>query len=383
MNLKFIGIDFIANVRAWLRSPGTVFWTILFPVLLIMIFGAIFSGSDDVKYDLVVQNLDSDGENTVFSETLVESLKQVDVLNIEMIEPGVDISDYMGENDKSSGLVIPEGFSDDVSYYLAYKHNESIPFDSDSLPFNLSLHIDPTDQTTTPIVRFILTGFLYQFNTNISGGDTVISYNEESTIGDDFDFIDFFVPGMIGFTIMTSMIYGSIERNTKYRKDGILRKLLTMPVSRAEWILAKMLFMLFLSFISTFVILLVGIGVWGLTIKLNFFFPVLIISTSFMFSGLGMIIGRFVKEEETADMAGGAITFPMMFLAGTFFPLEQMPDFLQTVAQVLPLYYVNEAMRNSMILADFDKSIYFTAFVLAFTFVFFIAGVFLTKWKED
>jgi len=381
MNLKFITVDFIASVRTWIRSPGTVFWTILFPVLLIMIFGAIFTETDDVKYDLVVQNMDVEGENVGFSESLIEGLKHVDVLNIEEIQPGEDIADYMRENDKSAGLVIPKGFSNDISYYMINKDNES--FDPNVLPFNLTLNIDPSDQTTTPIVRSILTGFLYEFNTNISGGDSVISFNEERTISEDFDYIDFFVPGMIGFTIMTSMIYGSIERNTKYRKNGILRKLLTMPVSRTEWIISKMLFMLFLSFISTFVILLVGMLVWGLTIKLNIFFPILIVSTSFMFSGLGMIIGRFVKEEETADMAGGAITFPMMFLAGTFFPLEQMPDFLQTFAQVLPLYYVNEAMRNAMILGDFDKTIYYTSFVLIFTMVLFVVGVFLTKWKED
>jgi len=96
-----------------------------------------------------------------------------------------------------------------------------------------------------------------------------------------------------------------------------------------------------------------------------------------------MIIGRFVKEQETADMAGGAITFPMMFLAGTFFPLDQMPDFLQSIAQVLPLYYVNEGMRNAMIYGDFDKTLYFTGFVLVFSAIFFIIGVFLTKWDED
>jgi len=96
-----------------------------------------------------------------------------------------------------------------------------------------------------------------------------------------------------------------------------------------------------------------------------------------------MIIGRFVKEEETADMAGGAITFPMMFLAGTFFPLEQMPDFMQNIAKVLPLYYVNEALRNTMIYADIDKTLYFSAFVLVFATVFFVIGVMLTKWKED
>lgn len=384
MNLKFIAIDFIASVKGWLRSPGTVFWTILFPVLLIMIFGAIFSGANQTKYDLVVQNLDSVDENEIdFSELLVDSLKNVDVLKIKTLDSNEDITSYMKDNDKPSGLVIPAGFSRDISYYMAYKQNNSIPFDPDVLPFNLLLYIDPSDQTTTPIVKSILTGFLYEFNTNISGGDKVISYNEEKTISDDFKFIDFFVPGMIGFTIMTSMIYGSIERNTKYRKDGILRKLLTMPVSRAEWILSKMIFMLFLSFISTFVILAVGVLVWGLTIKLNIFFPILVISTSFLFSGMGMIIGRFVKEEETADMAGGAITFPMMFLAGTFFPLEQMPEFLQNIAQFLPLYYVNEAMRNAMILTNFDKTIYFSSFVVVFAFVFFIAGVLLTKWKED
>ena len=253
----------------------------------------------------------------------------------------------------------------------------------DTLPFNLTLYMDPTDQTSTQIIRNTIIYVLYEFNMNLTDGEKIIGLDEESTVGEDFGFIDFFVPGMIGFTIMTSMIYGSIERNTKFRKDGILRKMLTMPVTRADWILSKMLFMLVLSFISTFVILLFGVFVWSLSIKINIFFFILVVSTSFLFSGMGMIISRFVKEEETADMAGGAITFPMMFLAGTFFPLEQMPDFLQSIAQVLPLYYVNEGLRNAMIYADMGKTIYFTAFVVAFALIFFIAGVLLTKWKED
>jgi ABC-2 type transport system permease protein len=96
-----------------------------------------------------------------------------------------------------------------------------------------------------------------------------------------------------------------------------------------------------------------------------------------------MIIGRFVKEEETADMAGGAISFPMMFLAGTFFPLDQMPVFLQEFARILPLYYVNEGLRNAMIYMNFDKAFFNTVIVMIFAVVFFIAGVALTKWKED
>ena len=370
MNPRFIIIDFIASLRSWTRSIGTVFWTLLFPVLLIMIFGAIFSGANEVQYDLVVQDLDG----STFSEQFIDVLNKIPILRIDTnISSDDNIQDYLDANDKSVALQIPEGFGEKIQS----------SFTDNDVSVNLSYFFDPSDQTTAPIIRNIISSTIYEFNLGLTHGRRVIGLDDESILGEDFEYIDFFVPGMIGFTIMTSCIYGSIERNTKYRKDGILRKLLTMPVSRAEWILAKMLFMLFLSFLSAIVILLVGVLFWGLTIKINLFFFVLIIATSFLFSGIGMLVGRFVKEEETADMAGGAITFPMMFLSGTFFPLDQMPDFLQSFAQVLPLYYVNEGLRNAMIFENFDKTLVFTFFVIVFAAVFFIAGVFLTKWHED
>lgn len=369
MNLTFIKNDLLLSIKQWTRSTGTVFWTILFPILLIMIFGAIFSNVGDIEYDLVVQDLDGSD----FSEGFVDILHNISVLNIIEIDGDEDITAYMLDHDKAAALQIPQGFSETLQSYFV-DPNASI---------NLTLYTDPTEQTTTGVIQTIISSTLYQYNMGFTHGKTVIGLSQETTLGENYDFIDFFVPGMIGFTIMTSMIYGSIERNTKYRKDGILRKLSTMPITRADWIISKMLFMLFLSFISTFVILFVGILVWGLNIHINAFFFIIVIATSFMFSGLGMIVSRFVKDEEVADMAGGAITFPMMFLAGTFFPLEQMPAFLQSFAQVLPLYYVNEGLRNAMVYADLDKTVHFTLFVLVFAVVFFVLGVFLTKWKED
>ena len=379
MNFRFILHDLHANIKTWLRSPGTVFWTVLFPVLLILIFGAIFSGGDEAEFDIVIQDLDK----TTISEEFVANLNNISCVSVVELESGKNVTEFMHDEDKPVALVIPKGFNDTMVEYIESQYDPTIEFDDTNLPFNLTLYVDPSDQTTTSILRSIIASAIYQLNMNIVGGESIIGINEESSVGEDFDYIDFFLPGMIGFTIMTSCIYGSIERNTKYRKDGILRKLLTMPITRAEWILSKMLFMLFLSFVSTLVILLVGILVWGISIKINIFFFLLVIATSFLFSGIGMIIGRFVKEQETADMAGGAITFPMMFLAGTFFPLESMPDFMQSIARVLPLYYVNEAMRNAMIYADIDKTLFFSAFVFVFATVFFMVGILLTKWKED
>jgi ABC-2 type transport system permease protein len=337
--------------------------------MLILIFGAIFSGFDEVEYTLEVQDLDQ----TEMSRGLLNVFNKTGVLKIELIGENVNVTTYIEEHNIKRLLVIPQG----------YEHSVNQSFIDPSAIANLIFYFDPSEQSTNQVVRSIISNIVQTINMNMSQGRTIITIQEESTVTEDFDFIDFFLPGMIGFTIMQTCIYGSIERNTKYRKDGILRKLLTTPITRSEWILAKMLFMLFLSFIATAAIIIVGVIVWGVNVQINILMIITIIATSFLFSGMGMLIGRFVKEEETADTAGGAISFPMMFLSGTFFQLEMMPEFLQSFARVLPLYYVNEGLRNAMIYMNESEAILNMVAVLIFAGAFFLAGVLLTKWNED
>jgi ABC-2 type transport system permease protein len=334
-----------------------------------LIFGAIFSGTDNTKYKLYIQDID----DSEFSQNYISILENISVLEIHLIPKDSNIAEYIKENDLSGALLIPEGFGNVIL--------ES--FNNKNVTVNLSFYYDPSDQTSTSVARSIVSSSLQEMNLRIANGVNIVGMDQVSTVTTKFKYIDFFIPGMIGFTIMQLCIYGSIERNTKYRKDGILRKLQTTPITRTEWIFAKMLFMLFLSFFSTSIAVIVGILAWGVVININIWMITIIIADSFLFSGIGMLIGRFVKEEETADMAAGAISFPMMFLAGTFFPLDQMPQFLQNFAQILPLYYVNEGLRNSMINLDYSKATYYTAIVFVFACMFFIAGVLLTKWKED
>ncbi len=369
MNPRIIAADFVASMKGWMRSRGTIFWAIVFPVLLILLFGAIFSGSDNPTYTLQVQDLD----DSTWSHNYLDMLKNISVLKVEIIPKDKNITEYIQEKDLRGALVIPKGFGDKI--------NES--FVNKNVTINLSFYYDPSDQGATSVTRSIIGSSLQELNLGLTGGHHVIGMDQVSTITKKFKYIDFFIPGMIGFTIMQLCIYGSIERNTKYRKDGILRKLLTTPITKTEWIFSKMLFMLFLSFFSTAIAIIIGMLAWGVVIHFNIWMLIILIANSFLFSGIGMIIGRFVKEEETADTAAGAISFPMMFLAGTFFPLEQMPQFLQTFAHALPLYYVNEGLRNAMIQLDFGKAAFNGGIVIIFALIFFIAGVLLTKWKED
>ena len=369
MRFKIIITDFSASIKTWIRSKGTLFWTLAFPIILIVLFGAIFSGMYDIEYELYVQDFD----DSEMSKEFIKILEETGVIEIVNVSSKEHILSYIKDKNIKRLIVIPEG----------YQENIVRSFVDSTSNINISFYFDPSEQTSYQVVRSIISNIVQSLNMNISKGRDIIVINDISTITEEFEFIDFFLPGMIGFTIMQTCIYGSIERNTKFRKDGILRKLLTTPITRSEWIFSKMLFMLFLSFISSTVIILVGILIYRVKVEINPLMIIIIIATSFLFSGIGMIIGRFVKEEETADVAGGAITFPMMFLAGTFFSLDMMPEFLQTFARILPLYYVNEGLRNAMIYLNHSEAIINTIYVLIFAIVFFVTGLFLTKWKED
>src|SRR5207245_3776197 len=78
----------------------------------------------------------------------------------------------------------------------------------------------------------------------------------------------------------------------------------------------------------------------------------LVVAASLLFPGIGMVLANFVKEAESADAAANAITFPMMFLGGTFWPRETLPDIMKIIANFMPLTYVNDGLRYALIYAE-------------------------------
>ena len=73
--------------------------------------------------------------------------------------------------------------------------------------------------------------------------------------------------------------------------------------------------------------------------------------------GFGIIITSSLSDQESAQMLMGAFTFPMMFLSGVFFPISQMPAFMQKIAKAFPLTYLADALRKIMVLGVSMKSV--------------------------
>ena len=135
--------------------------------------------------------------------------------------------------------------------------------------------------------------------------------------------------------------------------------------------------------VSTTVIIAAGVTVFDLKVLPNIFTIILIISGAKAFLEMGMVIARFVKESDSADAVANAITFPIMFLSGSFFPLEFMPDFLRQIANVLPLTYLNNGLRDSMVYGNVPSALFNTLVILSVDVFFIILSSLIMSWREE
>jgi ABC-2 type transport system permease protein len=203
------------------------------------------------------------------------------------------------------------------------------------------------------------------------------SVEVESLIPNEPSYFQFVAPGIMGMVVMMSLMTG-LPHAISYEKDtGTLDGMLVAPIQRLSIILGKVLAQTSRGMLQGLIILILAMALFGVRIYGNILLVFFIMFLSvFSFVGLGILITSFSDKEETASMMMMTLMFPMMFLGGVFFPIEQMPRFMQSVAHVLPLTYATSALRKVMILGAGLYSIMTEiTFMLAFGLVFLAIAV--------
>ena len=413
---------FKAVTKNWIRSRSGLFFSILFPVLLLVVFGLIFSGiGGSSQYSIFLQNLDLDaanGEPSEFSTVFVEALNSSETFSITEIPADENATEYAREVLGPLGgnmriLVISEGFQDDllagtmkvragISYYtlnVSYQQIEQNLTDMEKLTFqqglallegydaslpdtktSLTIMLDPSDQSGT-VVKSIIASVASAFNYQLIGAENVIEFNETSVVTTQFNTVDMYVPGITAAFIMTNGIIALTANTTEFKRRGIIKRLSITPLTKLDWILGNVLSQTLLNLMLTGIMIGLGWVLFNVRIIPDVFSIVIILLGSIMFSGMGMILSGFIKDVEAASAIGNAIAFPMMFLSGTYFPLELMPSYIQTISKILPLTYFSEGLKYSM-LYKYPEGIFTNMAILAvLAVVFLLIGARVTRWK--
>jgi len=378
INGRVIAANLVVSLKTFSREKSIMFFTLAFPIILILVFGAIFLHQDRATFDLHVQDLDQ----TSASAQLVEHLALGGTFTIIPADPAADIARYARDRKAVLVIVIPHGYASAYARRLGLVGGIPNPAFRDPNASVTITYIHNPGATSSAVRIPILLSGLAVVNQAMSGQPPFIKTAESSLLTRRYRFIEFFVPGIIAMSVMTSSLSGAVNMNAELRQKGVIRKLSTTPITRTDWILSNVLYQLVLAVICTVAILAVSYAVFGVRLRLNAWLPAFLVLEVFAFGGLGMILTRVAHEAESATAAANFIMFPMMFLSGSFFPLELMPGFLQTIARILPLYYVNEGLRAAMVLADNAGALRDAAMIGAFAAVVFVAGVKTTRWEE-
>ncbi len=361
--------DFKVFSRGYLRNKFGLFFGLIFPVILILIFGAIFSGNSSGTINVFAQNLDTGpfptGQN--IGANFLDALNQSSTITVITVDPSENFTDYLASHSAAEGILIPQNFS---ASYLA------------SEPINITVYGNPTS-SSSGIVTGTVSGVASYFNLQRFNGMAVIGLTQATVSTQQTKYVDFLIPGLVGFAILVNPMFSLVEISSQYKKNKLFKQLSLTPLTKMEWLTAKILFYIALS--AAAFLLMVGVGVFAFDAHVTltpWLIPFLILGPM-LFASLGMLVGTITKNPETAGVIGNIVTFPMMFLSGTFFPISIMPDYLQSIAHVLPLFYIVEGLNNVMVYGNYAGALYDLAVVAVITAVIFVLAVKLFKWRED
>jgi ABC-2 type transport system permease protein len=372
---KRIAADFKVFSRGYLRNKFGLFFGLIFPVILIVIFGAIFSGNSSGTITVYTQNQDTGPIAAQFVQalngTLPDGTRISDTwpIRVESVDSSENFTKYLADHSSSDGILIPANFSEE---YLAGQM------------VDVTVYGNPTS-STSGIVSGTVNGVINSFNLKYYNPNAtpIISITSATVNTEQTQYVDFLIPGLIGFSILVSPMFSLVNISSEYKKTKLFKQLSLTPLTKMEWLASKVLWYIVLTVISFLLMVTAGVLLFGAHITLTVWLIPFLVLGPMLFASLGMLVGTVTKNPETAGVIGNIVTFPMMFLAGTFFPISIMPQYLQSIAHVLPLYYIVEGLNNVMVYANYTGAVIDLAVVGVITVVIFAAAVKLFKWRED
>jgi len=284
----------------FIRDRGTLFWNLLFPVVLVVGFSFAFSGENDYLFKIGVMG-DTSGS-------------PVSLLELESAE----IIEYSGNRD------------DVIEKIRRHQLDMLIDFDA-------ALYFLNDESPSAEVLRLLGSG-------ELSG------FSEQAVSGSSIRYVDWVVPGIIGMNMLFSCMFGVGFVIVRYRKNGVLKRIKATPVSPFVFITAQMA--------SRFIIvLLTSIAVFTGTnlffhFAMNGSYLLLLLVTALAILTMisfGLIFAARLKSEELTSGLMNLLTFPMIIFSGVFFSLEGTPAFMQTASKFFPLTHFIEAARAVMI----------------------------------
>ncbi|MBN2025612.1 MAG: ABC transporter permease [Actinobacteria bacterium] len=361
---------FLYEMKMTLREREVIFWMLIFPIALMLILGFVFGGSGDIRITIGVVDLD----DSALSRRIVEALESIEAIEVKTGSEDEERAE-LKDDDRNALIIIEEGFGEEV---MQGGMGE------------ITMIVNRSDVTTAQVTENTVRGIINEIGREMvrmqEGGEEreAISLNvEEEEDIEDFEYVDFMVPGVLAITIMFAGLMGFNEEVAVRREKGILRRVKVSPVSLPVFLAAGMTMVVIEALIQAVLLLAVGYLVFSIKVNGNYLYMAIVtVIGTLSFVSLGFMISSLAKNSKSATLAGSAVSMPMMFLSGVFFSVAWVPAALGVIARMLPLYYFGDALREVMINAASLADVWLDLVVLiAFGLICFGIAVKFFRWE--
>jgi ABC-2 type transport system permease protein len=315
-----------AALRAIFKSPQAIFFSLFFPIVLIMVFGAI-GGGGGLSIDV---GIDSKSDTT---NGFYQAIKNNVIFDVAKGTPA-ELEDKLMKG-RITALIEIRKQSTDTS--LAR--------------YNLHLRTTAASQREMPALKLILEKITDEANKAVNPvKNKLADISVEEVEGRPYRTIDFYLPGMIGFSLIGSAIFGVAFVFFSLRETLVLKRMFSTPVKKGYIILGEGLARVVFQLVTVIVLILFGKFFYNFTLAHGWvtFFELLALSLLglVVFMGIGFIISSIAKNQNVIPIYANLIMFPQYFLSGTFFPKSLLPATMQKIINFLPLTALNDAMRK-------------------------------------
>lgn len=359
---------FIANLKMTFRDKQAIFWTLVFPVMFIVIFGLFnFDNIGSSKIVLI------DKAKSAESQQFKEGLSKVDFLNInEDIASEEEAREQLKDGEIDFVLIIPETFKAPATVTGQYIVIEEIPQEIPQVP--IRIYYDQGNMTVNQLVLGVLQQFISHLNLQFQGVQELFTLEKEGIQAKQIKYLDILMPGILAMAIMSSAIIGLSSEISKYREQKLLKRLYATPLKIRDFLAAEVLSYLVVAIIQITLIILVAQLIFKVQVFGSYLLLYLLcIFGSLIFLNMGFAIGGYAKSVNTAGALSQIIFMPMMFFSGVFFSTEALPKVVASIVEFLPLTPLIEALRavsiNEAGLADIMTELLFLAGWLVISFL--------------
>lgn len=325
------------DARRLFRDKMAIFFTFLFPLIFLFIFGGIFSQTGSISFDVAIINQSS----SEFAKSFIEDAKDDTFFKIRNdITTKQQAEEAMNRSQIDAAIVLPETFG-------AIEKGQRHPSGQATILY--AKNNEQTAQTLVPIMQGVFDGI----NEGLVGKQAQpFTIKAESTGKEGLSSFDYLFAGLIGFAVLGMGLFGPTNVFPRMKQRGVLRRYHTTSLKVWQFVVGNILSNSVAALLSVAFMMIVAftLPMFDAHLVGNLFeLGLFIILGAVVIFGFGLAIGGWAKNENQAAPLSNLVSFPMMFLSGTFFPRFLMPEWLQVVSGFLPLTPFIDGVRMIMV----------------------------------